>query len=163
MEMKFFKAGIQAEFSQCQVENTHFLNEYLKLGTISQLNKWKKLGSRVDFEESERLIFDLLLSLKEDVLRLESALSQQNELLPLEEKGIIDELNFEYINFLQPCLNEEKEYYLRFELKNQQMAVFLKAENVHLAKIIKIKPEDRIAYDAFVVELQRNFIREKKG
>ncbi|MEE6566573.1 hypothetical protein VWM73_12080, partial [Campylobacter coli] len=31
-----------------------------------------------------------------------------------------------------------------------------------LAQIIKIKPEDRIAFDAFVVQLQRDMIRNKK-
>lgn len=163
MEMKLFKAGFKAEFSQCEIENTHFLNEYLKLGAISQLNKWKKLALRVDFEESEKLIFDLLLSLKEDVLRLENTLAKEKELLALEKQAMVDELNFEYIHFLEPCLDKEKEYYVRFELNNQQIALFLKAQNIHLAKIVKIKPEDKIAYDAFVVELQRNAIREKKG
>ena len=42
------------------------------------------------------------------------------------------------------------------------MAIFAKAQNKKLAQIIKIKPEDRIAFDAFVVQLQRDMIRNKK-
>ncbi|EGC8815170.1 TPA: hypothetical protein R8U17_001534, partial [Campylobacter coli] len=59
-------------------------------------------------------------------------------------------------------LEEGKEYYIRFDLNNQKMAIFAKAQNKKLAQIIKIKPEDRIAFDAFVVQLQRDMIRNKK-
>ncbi len=46
---------------------------------------------------------------------------------------------------------------------NQKIAIFIKAQSQTLAKIIKIKPEDKMAFDAFVVEIQRNMIRNKKG
>ncbi|EII8307978.1 hypothetical protein LI817_001603, partial [Campylobacter jejuni] len=50
-----------------------------------------------------------------------------------------------------------------FDLNNQKIAIFIKAQSQTLAKIIKIKPEDKMAFDAFVVEIQRNMIRNKKG
>lgn len=140
----------------------HFLQEYLKLGAISQLSKWKKLALRVDFDEGEKIIFDLLLSLKEDILRLEDSLDKNKDLLVLKQKGVVESLNFEYLNFLDEILEEGKEYYIRFDLNNQKMAIFAKAQNKKLAQIIKIKPEDRIAFDAFVVQLQRDMIRNKK-
>ena len=49
------------------------------------------------------------------------------------------------------------------DLNNQKIAIFIKAQSQTLAKIIKIKPEDKMAFDAFVVEIQRNMIRNKKG
>ncbi|EAK5057312.1 hypothetical protein CE017_08580, partial [Campylobacter jejuni] len=107
--------------------------------------------------------FDLLLSLKEDILRLENSLDKNKELIPLKQKGVIESLNFEYLNFLDTILEEDKEYYLRFDLNNQKIAIFIKAQSQTLAKIIKIKPEDKMAFDAFVVEIQRNMIRNKKG
>ncbi|EAK1221377.1 hypothetical protein BBA54_08665, partial [Campylobacter jejuni] len=137
--------------------------EYLKLGAISQILKWKKLALRIDFDEGEKIIFDLLLSLKEDILRLENSLDKNKELIPLKQKGVIESLNFEYLNFLDTILEEDKEYYLRFDLNNQKIAIFIKAQSQTLAKIIKIKPEDKMAFDAFVVEIQRNMIRNKKG
>ncbi|EDP4246199.1 hypothetical protein JKL93_001746, partial [Campylobacter jejuni] len=139
------------------------LGEYLKLGAISQILKWKKLALRIDFDEGEKIIFDLLLSLKEDILRLENSLDKNKELIPLKQKGVIESLNFEYLNFLDTILEEDKEYYLRFDLNNQKIAIFIKAQSQTLAKIIKIKPEDKMAFDAFVVEIQRNMIRNKKG
>ncbi|HEC2346292.1 TPA: hypothetical protein R2A17_001633, partial [Campylobacter jejuni] len=130
---------------------------------ISQILKWKKLALRIDFDEGEKIIFDLLLSLKEDILRLENSLDKNKELIPLKQKGVIESLNFEYLNFLDTILEEDKEYYLRFDLNNQKIAIFIKAQSQTLAKIIKIKPEDKMAFDAFVVEIQRNMIRNKKG
>ncbi|EAI0174774.1 hypothetical protein E0113_08210, partial [Campylobacter jejuni] len=135
----------------------------LKLGAISQILKWKKLALRIDFDEGEKIIFDLLLSLKEDILRLENSLDKNKELIPLKQKGVVESLNFEYLNFLDTILEEDKEYYLRFDLNNQKIAIFIKAQSQTLAKIIKIKPEDKMAFDAFVVEIQRNMIRNKKG
>ncbi|EAH7655128.1 hypothetical protein YN70_004250 [Campylobacter coli] len=162
MEISLFKAGFEASLECCDIENNHFLQEYLKLGAISQLSKWKKLALRVDFDEGEKIIFDLLLSLKEDILRLEDSLDKNKDLLALKQKGVVESLNFEYLNFLDEILEEEKEYYIRFDLNNQKMAIFAKAQNKKLAQIIKIKPEDRIAFDAFVVQLQRDMIRNKK-
>ncbi|HIH2181528.1 TPA: hypothetical protein ACYKJS_001563 [Campylobacter coli] len=162
MEISLFKAGFEASLECCDIENNHFLQEYLKLGAISQLSKWKKLALRVDFDEGEKIIFDLLLSLKEDILRLEDSLDKNKDLLVLKQKGVVESLNFEYLNFLDEILEEGKEYYIRFVLNNQKMAIFAKAQNKKLAQIIKIKPEDRIAFDAFVVQLQRDMIRNKK-
>ncbi|EAL8252155.1 TPA: hypothetical protein RZK31_001510 [Campylobacter coli] len=162
MEISLFKAGFEASLGCCDIENNHFLQEYLKLGAISQLSKWKKLALRVDFDEGEKIIFDLLLSLKEDILRLEDSLDKNKDLLALKQKGVVESLNFEYLNFLDEILEEGKEYYIRFDLNNQKMAIFAKAQNKKLAQIIKIKPEDRIAFDAFVVQLQRDMIRNKK-
>ncbi|EAI3824237.1 hypothetical protein XJ45_08125 [Campylobacter coli] len=162
MEISLFKAGFEASLECCNIENNHFLQEYLKLGAISQLSKWKKLALRVDFDEGEKIIFDLLLSLKEDILRLEDSLDKNKDLLALKQKGVVESLNFEYLNFLDEILEEGKEYYIRFDLNNQKMAIFAKAQNKKLAQIIKIKPEDRIAFDTFVVQLQRDMIRNKK-
>ncbi|HEB9328812.1 TPA: hypothetical protein RZK18_001614 [Campylobacter coli] len=162
MEISLFKAGFEASLECCDIENNHFLQEYLKLGAISQLSKWKKLALRVDFDEGEKIIFDLLLSLKEDILRLEDSLDKNKDLLALKQKGVVESLNFEYLNFLDEILEEGKEYYIRFDLNNQKMGIFAKAQNKKLAQIIKIKPEDRIAFDAFVVQLQRDMIRNKK-
>lgn len=163
MELALFKAGFETHLECCEIENNRFLGEYLKLGAISQILKWKKLALRIDFDEGEKIIFDLLLSLKEDILRLENSLDKNKELIPLKQKGVIESLNFEYLNFLDTILEEDKEYYLRFDLNNQKIAIFIKAQSQTLAKIIKIKPEDKMAFDAFVVEIQRNMIRNKKG
>lgn len=162
MGISLFKAGFEASLECCDIENNHFLQEYLKLGAISQLSKWKKLALRVDFDEGEKIIFDLLLSLKEDILRLEDSLDKNKDLLTLKQKGVVESLNFEYLNFLDEILEEGKEYYIRFDLNNQKMAIFARAQNKKLAQIIKIKPEDRIAFDAFVVQLQRDMIRNTK-
>ncbi len=163
MELNLFKAGLSAEFQSCDLNDSYFLQEYLNINANSRLSKWKKLASKVNFEENEKLIFELLLSLKEDLAKLENKLSKQDKLLPLAQKGIVSALNFEQLSFLEPLLEKDKEYYLRFELSGQKMAIFIRAQSENLAKIVKIKTEDRVLYDAFVVEIQRDMIRNKKG
>lgn len=163
MELNLFKAGLNAEFEVCKVDDSYFLQEYLNINTSSKLGKWKKLTSKMDFEESERLIFELLLSLKEDIAKMESYILKQDKLLPLSQRAVIGALNFEYLNFLEPVLQRDQEYYMRFEIDNQKVALFVRAQSENLAKIIKIKAEDRVLYDAFVVEIQRDMIRNKKG
>ncbi|MGH2327597.1 hypothetical protein ACRCD5_04670 [Campylobacter taeniopygiae] len=162
MELKLFKAGFEADLESCKIEDNHFLQEYLKLGAISQLSKWKKMATRIDFSDGEKIIFDLILSLKEDILRVESAINKDEELIPLKQKAIVGSLNFEHLNFLENILEINQEYYIRFSLNNQKMALFAKAKSQTLAQIIKIKPEDKTAFDAFVVEVQRDMIRNKK-
>ncbi|MBM0636486.1 hypothetical protein LNU06_00320 [Campylobacter sp. VicNov18] len=162
MELTFFKAGFKAYLECCETQNSLFLQEYLKLGALCQISKWKKLALRIDFNEGEKIIFDLLLSLKEDILRLENSLDKSKELLELKQKGTVESLNFEYLNFLDPILEKDKKYYLRFDLNNQTIAIFIQAQSDKLAKIIQIKPEDKIAFDAFVVQIQREMIRNKK-
>ncbi|TKX31857.1 hypothetical protein [Campylobacter aviculae] len=162
MELKLFKAGFEAQLEYCKIEDNHFLQEYLKLGAISQLSKWKKMASRIDFSEGEKIIFDLLLSLKEDILRVESAVNKGEELIPLKQKAIVESLNFDHLNFSENVLENDEEYYIRFNLNNQKVALFAKAKSQTLVQIIKIKPEDKVAFDAFVVEVQRDMIRNKK-
>lgn len=162
MEINLFKAGVKVELQKCSCEDNYFLQEYFNINSNANLNKWKKIARNVEFEDSEKLIFDLLMSLKEDIVRIEEKISHKNSLLPLEQKNIIESLNFEYLNFLDAFLEKDKEYYVRFEINNQKMAIFVKACDEKMAKIIKIKPEDEMIYDAFVVEMQRNIIRNLK-
>lgn len=163
MELNLFKAGIKLEFQACDINDNYFLQEYLSINANTRLTKWKKLALKMDFEESEKLIFDLLLSLKEDIIKLESHLIKNQELLNLKNKSIIDSLNFEYLLISDDLLEKDQEYYFRFEINNHKIALFTKATTSNLAKIVKIKPEDQMTYDAFVVEIQRSIIRASKG
>ena len=163
MELKLFAAGLEADLECCELENNPFSQEYLKLSALSALSKWKKLAARVEFEEGERIIFDLLLSLKEDILRLENALSADRELLPLKQRAVIRALNFEHFDFAEGVLERDKIYYLRAGLNHQILALFIRAESENLARIVKIKPEDRAVFDAFVVAVQRENIINSRG
>lgn len=163
MELNLFKADLKIEFEACDLNDNLFLQEYLSINTNRQLAKWKKLAYRVDFEDSEKIIFDLLLSLKEDISRIENHLFKKNKLLALSQLDTINLLNFEYINFKNENLIENQEYYARFEINDQKIAFYFKALNRKLAKIIKIKSEDQDVYNAFVVEIQRDIIKTFKG
>ncbi|MBK1973975.1 hypothetical protein JG677_07950, partial [Campylobacter sp. TTU-622] len=129
MELNLFKTDLKIEFEACDINNNLFLQEYLNINTNHQLAKWKKIAYRIDFEDSEKIIFDLLLSLKEDISRIENRLFKENKLLALAQSDIISLLNFEHIGFENEILIEGQEYYARFEINDQKIAFYFKALN----------------------------------
>lgn len=56
MELTLFKTNCKADLESCEIENNRFLEEYLKLGSITQIAKWKKLALNTDFDEGEKII-----------------------------------------------------------------------------------------------------------
>jgi len=163
MQLNLFKAGLKIEFEPCTLEDSCFLEEYLSLSANSGLQKWKKLASKLDLDNEQKLIFDLLLSVKEDLGKIQNFIFKDESLLSLSKKAFVESLNFEYINLTQPFLEQDKQYYARFELNKQKIPVFLQAQSENLAKIIKIKSEDQMIYNAFVVDIQRDIIKNMKG
>ncbi|WP_243832582.1 hypothetical protein [Campylobacter sp. US33a] len=160
--MNFFTTGLKIEFQKSDLSDSVFLQEYLNLNANKTLAKWKKLSSRTDFSEGERLVFDLLLELKSDIVSLKQS-NEEKSLLELGQKGFICAMNFECLKFSEELLESGSEYYARFDLNSQKIAVFLKALDANTAKIIKIKSDDESVYSAFVVEIQRDMIKNLKG
>ncbi|KAA6225228.1 MULTISPECIES: hypothetical protein [unclassified Campylobacter] len=162
MELNFFKAGLKVSYENCDINDNHFLQEYLNFGQTHQFSKWKQKAAKLNLEESEKFLFEFMLSIKEDIAKLERKLNKNEGLLPLSKEGVVDALNFEYLQFLDKNLEKDKQYYARFELNSNKICIFFEAKNESLAKIIKIKPEDIALYNAFVVDIQRDMIKNRK-
>lgn len=163
MELNFFKAGLKVEFSESSLDNEYFLQEYLRLNTNAKINEWKSKASKVDFDDNTKIIFELLLDLKKDIARIENYLFKNDELIPLNNEDLACGLNFDYFSFENENFIKDKTYYARFNVNDQKVAIFAKAINEKILKIIKIKAGDRSIYDAFVVDIQRDIIKTMKG
>lgn len=159
--MKFFDTALSVEFERFDESNEAFLQDFHQGGNAA-LNKWKKLAAKVDFSEGEELLFHLLLSVKEDLSRLEDEVMQRNSALKLASKGIISAVGFEGVRFKEPCLEANALYYVRANIAHHTMSFFVKAENADEASITQIKKEDKALYDAFVVDIQRQLIHKRK-
>ena len=103
------------------------------------------------------------MELKKDIARIENHLFKNDELLPLENEALVCALNFDYLSFENELFTKDKTYYARFSINDQKIAIFAKAFNEKILKIIKIKSGDRSIYDAFVVDIQRDIIKTMKG
>lgn len=157
--MKFFDAALPLEFERFDESNPAFLQDFHQ-GT--SLNQWKKLAAKVDFSEGEQLLFHLLLSVKEDLSRIEEELSQKNSAFKLKNKATLSALAFEGLKFKEPCLEKELVYYARTKINHQKISFFFKALSSDEASITQMKKEDKVLFDAFVVDIQRQIINKRK-
>lgn len=159
--MKFFDAALKLEFELYDEGNLTFLQDYHQSKNVA-LNKWKKLAAKVNFSEGEELLFHLLLSLKDDVMKLEDVILQKNSSLVLKEKSTVNAVAFEGIRLEDKCLQEGALYYARTEINRQMINFFFKALSADEASITQMKKEDKTLYDTFVVDIQRQLINKRK-
>ena len=160
--MKFFDTALKLEFEPYDDENLTLLQEFHQTNNAA-LNRWKKLASKVNFSEGEELLFNLLLSLKDDIIKLEDKINQKNSFAPLKFKNIVCGIAFEGIKLQDECLQGDAVYYGRIELNHQVISFFFKALDTRQGVITQIKKEDSTLYDNFVVEMQRQIINTSKG
>lgn len=161
--MKFFDTALKIEFELCEGENASFLNDFNQSAQNALLARFKKLAAKVDFSEGEALLYQMLLSIKEDLARLDDKISHKNSALVLQNESVLCGVGFEGIKFSENVLENEALYYGRVELHHQTMRFFFKALNQNEAMIERIKKEDKTAFDAFVVEIQRQNILKGKN
>ncbi|WP_142682333.1 hypothetical protein [Campylobacter sp. MIT 99-7217] len=161
--MNFFKTALRIDFQEASLDDEQFMQEYFNLNLSKINDRWKKLSFKTDFTEGERLLFELILKLREDIKGLEQRILSENSLLELEQKANLCGVNFENLQLLETCLKQNQIYYGRFELNRSKIALFFEALDEKTAKIIKIKNEDKQEYDAFVVQMQREMIKTLKG
>lgn len=160
--MKFFDTALKLEFELYEGENLVILQEFHQTNNAA-LNKWKKLASKVNFSEGEELLFNLLLSLKDDMIKLEDKIYQKSSFVPLKFESVVCGIAFEGIKLQDECLQAENIYYGRIELNYQVISFFFKALDTRQGIITQIKKEDSTLYDNFVVEMQRQIINTSKG
>ncbi len=159
--MKFFDTALQVEFELYDESNLTFLQDFNQ-GKNLALNKWKKQAAKIDFTEGEELLFNLLLSLKDDMIKLEEAILHKNSALMLKNKGIISAVAFEGIKFKEQCLQNGALYYAKMSINHHLMSFFFKALNADEGTFTQVKKEDKTLYDNFVVDIQRQLIIKRK-
>lgn len=162
--MTFFKTSLKIDFEALNERNEErFLQEYLALTKGAELARFKKLAAKIDFSEAEEFLFHMLLSIKEDLSDLKFKIDKKESLLKLENTGFINEFNFEHIKLGAPCLKPLASYYARLELGGQLVSLFCKAHSAQVAEITKIKAEEKVLWDNFVVQMQRDMIKDLRS
>lgn len=156
--MKFFNTALSLEFERFEDENLAFIEDFNKGANLQ--NKWKKLAAKIDFSEGEELLFKMLLSLQESVLRLEN----KNDKTPkLKQKAMICALNFSGFKLQKNAFEKDALYYAKIHIDNELVKLFFRALSENEGEISQIKKDDKTMLDAFVVEIQRQEILKNKG
>ncbi len=159
MEINFFQCSLNLNFEESKTRYDEFLHDYLTSNNLVNLNKWKKLASRVEFSEGEQLIFELLLDLKQEIFMLKNDINKSNLSIELNQNFMLDGINFSHLKFKEECLQHKEEYYAKLELYGQKICFFFKGLNAKEGKIIQMKSEDESIYNNFVVDMQREMIK----
>lgn len=159
MELNFFESSLELEFEKNKERKEEFLQEFLTSNNYVNLNKWKKLASRVEFSEGEELIFDLLLDIKQELFYLKNEINKTDTFLVLEEKSLINGVNFSHIRLRDKCLQVDEEYYGKIIINSKKISFFFKALSENEAKITQIKSDDESIYNGFIVDVQRMMIK----
>lgn len=162
MSLTLFNASFKVDFQESKQDEEYLLQEYFALNTNAKLANFKKMASKAEFSDSEEVLFKLLLSIKNDILRLESKLDNKENFLKLKYSTSACAIHYEYIKIKDPLLKEEEDYYFRFRLEGNDIAFFVKAIDKNIAKINKFRNDDKILYDNFVANMQREFLKERK-
>ncbi|TQR27847.1 hypothetical protein [Campylobacter sp. MIT 97-5078] len=159
--VSFFKTALKIEFEESTLDDIRFNEEFISLNSNAQIMRFKKLAQKIELSESEELLFNMLISVKESITRLE--LKDKEFLITLQNKAHISGVHYENLEFLDTNLVQNQVYYARLKINNKEIAFFIKALDEKTASIIKIKSEDKALYDAFVAQTQRELIKEMKG
>jgi len=160
--MTFFKTSLKIEFEVLNSSNEErFLEEYLALNKSAEVARFKKLAAKIDFSEAEEFLFQMLLNIKKDLSDLK--LNQKEKLLKLENQGFANEINFEHIQMSAPCFKPLAKYYARVEIRTQILSFFIETKDAQIAEISKIKAEEKALWDNFVVQMQRDMIKDLRS
>lgn len=161
--MTFFKTSLKLSFEQIDKNEDQFLEEYLNLGKSADFSRLKKLASKIDFSEGEEFLFHMLLGIKEDLSELKLRILKQDELLKLANEENISAFNFEHFKLAKASLIPANKYYARLELSSHLISFFFIAKENDLAEISKIKADDKALWDNFVVQMQRDMIKDLRS
>lgn len=160
--VNFFKTSLKLHLQECENED-EFLGEYLELKNNADVFRFKKLASKLDFDDTQKFLFDLLLDIKNDIFKLKNQLKSEQRLIKLSQIGYICGVNFDFLEFKEPVLSKDKLYYARLELNDQIIAFFMRAGDERVAEFVKIKNDDKLVFDHFVMQTQRELINDLKG
>lgn len=146
-----FDTCIKIEFELAKKEHELLYNH-----SESFLDKYKKKALRCDFSKEEELFFEMLLSIKQDLLKL-----SQKPPKPLDNDTLITKIDYDC--FVVDCENLEigKVYFARIFF-DELMYLYFEATDKNYARITKIKSSDNSRLENYIVNLQRILINEKR-
>jgi hypothetical protein len=171
MDIRFVPASLDMTYEKVVSSNRAiFESEYKKLSEYinDDIKEWiKKLKTRGQLEDTDKILLTLLIELHKKVDNLEALLKQEDDnSLKLQHHSTIIGINFDYIqtnsyNFLENVL-----YYAKISLPifpKRDIPIYIYGIEQNIAKIHLISQKNLEDWNALVMAKEREYIRELKG
>lgn len=137
-----FDTCIKIEFEPMQKEHELLYNH-----SESFLDKYKKKALRCDFSKEEELLFEMLLSVKQDLLKL-----SQKPPHPLNYDALIVKIDYDCFVVDSENLEIGKVYFARIFF-DELMYLYFEALDKNYAKIVKIKNSDNSRLELSLIHI----------
>ena len=166
---RLVKAPISLLFSEASTNEEMFEREYHQLSESDDnpINQWLKLAkARGETADSDPVLLKLIVELHNKIDALEMFLrDEEPKRVSLMYKANIDAIGFEHFSVVGVELEVGVKYYARIEMPvhpKRDVGIFFIAEDINLAKILKMHDRDESEWNAYVTARERVAIREAK-
>lgn len=170
MEEKLVDVNIHIDFCIVNKENKDILKqEFDSFGEHNQdpINHWLKIAkARGDIEESDNILFNLIIELHKKLDNLENILkNNKQEYIKLDFSTQVIGMGHEYFK-LKDFDNDEISFYGRLKMPvfpKRDIPLFFSHISNDIYKIDFMHNRDNIDYDSYITARERALIREIKG
>ncbi|MEA1918211.1 MAG: hypothetical protein U9N52_00080 [Campylobacterota bacterium] len=170
MSIRLIAAPIAISFDLLGHEKERYEREYHQLSEADDdpISQWLKMAkARGETAESDPVMLKLMVELHRKIDNLEQLIKNEKpKRLELSTHEMIESVGFENFKLKHPTFETGQTYYGRIEMPvhpKRDVGIFFKAEDQHLAKIIKMHDRDIKEWGAYVTARERVMIREMRG
>ena len=167
MSVRLIKAPISISFEP--LGDKDYQREYDILSGVDNdpVGQWfNRQKTKANIDESEKLLFELLINLHRKVDNLENLIKNNNlDRLKLLYNANIDEIGFEHFKFKESLLEKNLKYYGRIDMPiypRREIGVFFIALDDKLASISKMDERDLSDWNSYLTARERIMIRNLK-
>ena len=169
MSVRLVKAPISLVFSRADVDKEVYIREFQQLNESDDdaISQWLKLAkAKGDTIDTDPVLLNLVVELHRKIDSLERFLkNEEPKRVFLTNEAEIESIGFEHFKIASDMFEENTLYYGRVEMPvhpKRDVAIFFKAVDKSLAKIIKIHERDEREWGAYLTARERVLIREAR-
>lgn len=170
MSVRLVAAPISLEFDLVGERQAEYEREYHQLSESDDdpISQWLKLAkARGETAESDPVLLNLMVELHRKIDNVERLIKHEAPVrISLHYDAVIESIGYGYFQLEKPLLQPQENYYGRIEMPvhpRHDVGVFFKAENKHLAHIVKMHERDEKEWGSYLTARERVMIREMKG
>ena len=169
MSVRLVKAPISLVFSRADVDEDIYTREFQQLNESDEdaISQWLKLAkAKGDTVDTDPVLLNLVVELHRKIDSLERFLkNEEPKRVSLTDEAEIESVGFDHFKIANDMFEEDTMYYGRVEMPvhpKRDVAIFFKAVDKSLAKIIKIHERDEREWGAYLTARERVLIREAR-
>lgn len=169
-DVHLVEAPLEVEFDFANLNPHDYEREYSTLGEGEDdaIGQWLRVAkAKGETSESDPVVLHLIVELYRKIDRLEQIITNNvPKNFPLNHKGPVARIGFEYFEVREPLLKEGEHYYGRIVLplhNRKEIPLYFVAQSPTLAKIVRIHSRDEKEWSAYTMSRERLMIRQLKG